>query len=104
MRKTLLGLFAISAFIVPSLSAGADSSGATTGAVGGAVTGAVVGGPVGAVIGGAAGAVVGGAVTGPNHTVVVHEHDPAVEPCSTTQVQRSDAAGNSSTTTRTDCP
>lgn len=105
MRRTLLALSTAAALAALPGLAYADGHGAITGAAGGAVAGAVVGGPVGAAVGGVAGAAIGGASTGPDHTTVVHEEAPvAVEPCSQTTVQRSDDMGNSSTTTRTNCP
>jgi uncharacterized protein YcfJ len=59
MRKTILGLAALSIIALPTM-ASAQQDGAAAGAITGGVTGAVVGGPVGAAVGAGVGAIAGG--------------------------------------------
>jgi hypothetical protein len=104
MRKTLIGLAALSTLALGG-AAMADEGGAAAGAATGAVTGAIVGGPVGAAVGAGVGGIAGGAASGPDRrdTVVVRPDATGSVGCSSTTVHKENSYGESKTVTRDDC-
>ena len=108
MRRTLIGLAALTMLALPTLASAQE--GAAAGAVTGAVTGGLVGGPIGAAVGAGVGGLAGSAAEdsarrGPRDTVVIRERPVATGSvgCDSTTVTKENSFGDRKTVTTERC-